>query len=76
MNTERTVEFAYRGLISQLSEVEWPVGLPMPTQPNLPRGCHVVEMPNTHHKGIAQDLNGENYHCTLGSEGYEWRIAS
>ena len=74
MNIERTVEFAHRGLASQNSEVEWPKGLPLPREPNIPKGSRVIEMPNCQHKGIAVDLNGDNYHCVYKTNGYEWTL--
>jgi hypothetical protein len=32
-------------------------------------------MPNSHHKGIAIDKNGDNYHCIEGDNGYKWTLA-
>jgi len=76
MNTGRTVEFlASSGLVSQLSEVEWPLGLPMPVEPNLPRGSRAIEMPNGVHKGIAVDTNGDHYHCIGEPNKYRWTLA-
>lgn len=75
MSGERTVEFAYTGLMSLVSEVEWPKDLPLPKEPNLPKGSTIIEMPNSHHKGVARDSIGELYHCIEGLDGYQWRLA-
>jgi hypothetical protein len=75
MSLERTVLFEPRGPISEISEIEWPLGLPLPKEPYLPKGSIVIEMPNGKHKGVARGPIGELYHCLIYNQSYKWMLA-